>query len=126
MFLIGGFQYLISAGNNASVSSAKETMFAALAGMIIVFCGYLFLRTINKELVDLSDLNVPTPAAVPVTPKPAETPTKQMTPEEIKCLNCSALTSTECGKCSECKIQPASTEGSWEDTCVDKNSVPAG
>lgn len=55
MFIIGGFQYITSAGNNAIAGEAKKTMFAALAGMAIVFGAYLLLRIINKELVDLEN-----------------------------------------------------------------------
>jgi TRAP-type C4-dicarboxylate transport system permease small subunit len=55
MFMIGGFQYLVSAGNTSSVGHAKETIFAALAGLIIVFASFLLLRIINKELTDLSN-----------------------------------------------------------------------
>ena len=55
MFMIGGFQYLISAGNTAAVAQAKQTMFSALAGIIIVLTAYLLLRIINKELVDLEE-----------------------------------------------------------------------
>lgn len=55
MFMIGGFQYLISAGNTAAVANAKQTMFSALAGIIIVLTAYLLLRIINKELVDLEE-----------------------------------------------------------------------
>ena len=55
MFVIGGFQYLTSAGNQAMVGEAKNTMIAALSGIIIVLCSYLLLRVINKELVELRD-----------------------------------------------------------------------
>jgi predicted permease len=55
MFMIGGFQYLTSAGNTAAVAQAKKTMFSALAGIIIVLTAYLLLRIINKELVELQE-----------------------------------------------------------------------
>lgn len=55
MFIIGGFQYLLSAGNTAAAGEAKKTMFAAVAGIIIVLTAYLLLKMINKELVDLQN-----------------------------------------------------------------------
>ncbi len=55
MFMIGGFQYLTSAGNTAAVAQAKTTMFSALAGIIIVLTAYLLLRIINSELVELQE-----------------------------------------------------------------------
>ncbi|MFH1559628.1 MAG: hypothetical protein ABIC19_03890 [Patescibacteria group bacterium] len=58
MFMVGGFQYLTSAGNTAAVAAAKETMIAALAGMIIVLTAYTLLRIINKNLVDLQELEI--------------------------------------------------------------------
>lgn len=53
MFIIGGFQYLLSAGNTAAAGEAKRTMFAALAGIVIVLTAFFLLKIINKELVDL-------------------------------------------------------------------------
>lgn len=53
MFIIGGFQYLLSAGNTSAAGEAKNTMFAALAGIIIVLTAFFLLKIINKELVDL-------------------------------------------------------------------------
>jgi len=55
MFIIGGFQYLISAGNTSAAGEAKKTMFAAVAGIVIVLTAYLLLKIINKELVDLQN-----------------------------------------------------------------------
>ncbi len=52
MFLVGGFQYMVSAGNKSVASEAKKTMVNAVIGIILVYAAYLFLRTINIELVD--------------------------------------------------------------------------
>ena len=55
MFMIGGFQYMAAAssGNNASAGSAKDTMMAALIGMLIVAFAYVILKTINPDLTEL-------------------------------------------------------------------------
>ena len=52
MFLVGGFQYMVSAGNKSVASEAKKTMVNAVIGIILIYAAYLFLRTINIELVD--------------------------------------------------------------------------
>ncbi|MBD3238308.1 MAG: hypothetical protein GF332_01550 [Candidatus Moranbacteria bacterium] len=54
MFMIGGFQYLTAAGNTSKTGEAKTTIFSALIGIIILVTGYLLLRIINKELVELT------------------------------------------------------------------------
>ncbi|MBD3300150.1 MAG: hypothetical protein GF347_02250 [Candidatus Moranbacteria bacterium] len=55
MFVIGGFQYLTSAGNTSATAKAKETMFAAIAGILIIVTAYLLLRIISREFVELQD-----------------------------------------------------------------------
>lgn len=48
-----GFRYLVSAGRPEVIKDAKDRMTAALLGMLILFCSWLILRTINPELVIL-------------------------------------------------------------------------
>lgn len=57
MFLVGGFQYMISAGNRGMSGEARKTMINAVIGIILVLGAYLLLRTINKELIDFQGLN---------------------------------------------------------------------
>ena len=57
MFLVGGFQYMISAGNRGMSGEAKKTMINAVIGIILVLGAYLLLRTINKELINFQALN---------------------------------------------------------------------
>lgn len=52
MFLVGGFQYMVSAGNKSVASEAKKTMINAVIGIILIYAAYLLLGTINMELVD--------------------------------------------------------------------------
>ena len=51
--LIGGFLYLTSAGNPARMSDAKDRIFSALIGLVLLFSIYLILNTINPELTML-------------------------------------------------------------------------
>jgi hypothetical protein len=57
MFLVGGFQYMISAGNRGMSGEAKKTMINAVIGIILVLGAYLLLSTINKELINFQALN---------------------------------------------------------------------
>jgi len=57
MFLVGGFQYMISAGNRGMSGEAKKTMINAVIGIIMVLGAYLLLSTINKELINFQALN---------------------------------------------------------------------
>jgi len=57
MFLVGGFQYMVSAGNRGMSGEAKKTMINAVVGIILVLAAFIFLRTINQELVQFQGLN---------------------------------------------------------------------
>jgi len=57
MFLVGGFQYMISAGNRGMSGEARKTMINAIIGIILVLGAYLFLSTINRDLINFQDLN---------------------------------------------------------------------
>jgi O-antigen/teichoic acid export membrane protein len=56
MFLVGGFQYMISAGNKSVSGEAKKTMINAIIGIVLVLAAYIFLSTINKQLVNFEGL----------------------------------------------------------------------
>jgi len=53
MFMVGGFQYMISAGNRAVSSEAKRTMINAIIGIVLVIGAWVLLSEINKDLVDI-------------------------------------------------------------------------
>lgn len=54
MVTIGGFYYIMSAGNQAQAGTAKKIITDALLGLIVVFIAYLVLFTINPDLVGTS------------------------------------------------------------------------
>jgi hypothetical protein len=54
MITIGGFMYIISAGNQAQAGTAKQIITDALLGLVVVFTIYLILHTINPELLNIS------------------------------------------------------------------------
>jgi len=53
MVMIGGYMYLISAGNAASAGKAKGVITDAITGLILALTAWLILHTINPNLVNL-------------------------------------------------------------------------
>jgi hypothetical protein len=51
--IFGGFLYLTSAGNPARLREAKDRIFSALIGLVLLLSIYLILNTINPELTTL-------------------------------------------------------------------------
>lgn len=55
MMIVGGFQYLTSAGNPAQISDAKDRILKALLGLLIILASWLILQVINPELIILTE-----------------------------------------------------------------------
>ncbi len=58
MISIGAFMYITSAGNNASMQTAKEVIADAIIGLILAFLAWLILYIINPSLV-MININFP-------------------------------------------------------------------
>lgn len=56
--IIGGITYILAAGNATKVEDAKDMIFQALFGVGILLISYLLLRTINPDLVNLTNPNL--------------------------------------------------------------------
>jgi hypothetical protein len=54
MITVGGFMYLISAGNTSKMDSAKKIISDAILGLIIALGAYFLLFTINPDLVNVN------------------------------------------------------------------------
>jgi hypothetical protein len=54
MCVLGGYYYMISAGNAELASRGKEFITGALIGLVILFCAYLLLNQINPDLVNFN------------------------------------------------------------------------
>jgi hypothetical protein len=71
MVTIGGFYYIVSAGNQAQAGTAKTIIKDALLGLVVVFVTWLILNQINPDLIkatpDLSTIQ----SAAKSTTKPA-------------------------------------------------------
>jgi hypothetical protein len=54
MVTVGGFMYLVSAGNTSKMDTAKTLIKDAILGLIIALGAYFLLFTINPDLVNLN------------------------------------------------------------------------
>ena len=67
MIMFGGIQWLFAGGSSTKISSAKETIFGAVIGLILALCSYSILQFINPKLVNFTDF-VSEVTVVQVTP----------------------------------------------------------
>lgn len=52
MIIVGGFRYITSGGNDASVTSAKNTILYAIIGLVVVALSQLIVRFILGKLTN--------------------------------------------------------------------------
>ena len=67
VIVYGGLRYISSAGNPAAINDAKDHIFSAILGLIIVAASWIILNTINPQLTNL-DLNAPPTVATALYP----------------------------------------------------------
>jgi len=61
MFVIGGYGFLLSGGDQKKLEKARGTLTAAIAGVVIVVVAYLILQTIHLFTgVDVTQFTIPT------------------------------------------------------------------
>ncbi len=74
ILIYAGFRYLTSVGSPARIADAKDQIFAAFLGLIILLSSYLILYTIDPQLVILKPPGIKPPPAVepPVFVPPEE------------------------------------------------------
>lgn len=58
VMIVGGFQYVTSAGDKGKIGAAKKRMADAFIGMLLVFGSYTLLYAINPELTSFEGLKV--------------------------------------------------------------------
>jgi len=49
----GGFKWLTSRGNSAAISDAKDRIWSAIIGLVLVFLSYILLNLINPRLLNI-------------------------------------------------------------------------
>lgn len=60
MLMIGGIMYMSSVGVAERISTAKNIIFGAISGIILLLGSYLILATINPNLIHLSSIQLET------------------------------------------------------------------
>ncbi len=66
MMIIGGFEYLTSAGDSGKIGKSKKRITDALIGMVLALGSYALLYTINPDLVVFKGLNIQMVVADPI------------------------------------------------------------
>lgn len=51
--ILGGFKYLSSAGNPATMSDAKDQIFSGIIGLVVILGTYIFLNELNPRITEL-------------------------------------------------------------------------
>ena len=54
MIMVGGFQWLLAAGNAQKISGAKATIISAVMGLVLALMSYTILNIVNPNLTNLS------------------------------------------------------------------------
>lgn len=54
MLVWGGFTWLTSAGEPAKISDAKDRIYSAFLGLLLILASYLIMQLINPDLVALN------------------------------------------------------------------------
>jgi NADH:ubiquinone oxidoreductase subunit 6 (subunit J) len=61
MLLVGGFNFLFSAGDQKKLEAARGTVTQAIVGLVIMSLAYLIIQTIGSFTgVDLKSFSIPT------------------------------------------------------------------
>ncbi len=76
MLTVGGFLYVTSAGNNASITTAKNIITDAIIGLVAVLTAYILLYVINPDLVKLNLNLISVEVNTASMPNAAEGPVK--------------------------------------------------
>lgn len=101
--LIGGFLYLTSAGNPGRMTEARDRIFSALIGLVLLFSIYLILNTINPELT------IPTMPEFGITGEML-----------FKCDCAEGVNCPDCETNYKCKDDSNPGDGNKQGTCVFK------
>ncbi|MCK5510508.1 hypothetical protein KAI65_03120 [Candidatus Parcubacteria bacterium] len=60
VMMIGGVVWITAGGNQNRVGEAKQYISGSLTGLVLVFCSYMILNTINPDLVKFKPVGIET------------------------------------------------------------------
>ena len=101
MLVVGGIQYVIAPGGSET-SKAKTRITNALAGMVLLFCTFLILYTVNPELTVFEGLSI------------KKIPTIEFSFYEENLASCPDVANTV----RACSAQTLTNPGGWSDEMV--------
>lgn len=61
MLVWGGFTWLTSTGDPSKIADARDRIYSAFLGLVIILASYLIMKTINPDLVVLTLPGLPAP-----------------------------------------------------------------
>jgi len=134
MIIIGGYMYMASAGNNASMEKAKNVITDAIVGLLLALSSYLILYVINPYLVKIKRLQ-PAPTSITTTTPKVGAGTGGGTctaltsgPCSVENLKSTCLASKADGMAQICAQESGGSTSleSGTDLCMDNNSFSIG
>ena len=110
MLVIGGGEYVGSAGNTSLLGDAKGRMLNAILGLLLALSSWLILNLINPDLVDFS-IDVPEITTTPPPKQPPKPPPPlcSLTLPNPDGCPCSSITQCLTGFCTSGKCGLPST-----------------
>ena len=60
VMMIGGVVWITAGGSQTRIGEAKQYISGSLTGMVLVFCSYMILNTINPDLVKFKPVGIET------------------------------------------------------------------
>lgn len=67
VLMFGGFNWIISGGDPAKITQAKELIGGSIAGLAILMVAWVILNTINPNLINLKPIETPAVARVGIS-----------------------------------------------------------
>jgi hypothetical protein len=61
MLILGGMRYISAAGNSSAIGDAKSMIESAIFGLLLALLSWLFVSTINPDILYLSNPDMPKP-----------------------------------------------------------------
>ncbi len=96
--VVGGIMYM-TGGTVGKVERARQIIWGAVTGVILLLCSYLLLYTIDPTLVNLSPFRPPSPGTIPQTQQQIQQQLQQKyaQPNTEECNNTATCTEAKCG-----------------------------
>jgi hypothetical protein len=92
--VLGGVRYTLTSISPSEKNAAKDMIWNAIYGLLIILAAFLVLRTINPDLVNFNLLLPSIRGGVPTEPPEREGPeTRPQPPEDGRCNNCISVES---------------------------------